>query len=69
MRLLVSIRIKVVETSKINLYVEYYDKQEPHAIANAVQRACNKNDYNLAEIMQKLDCECSNELEKLLLNN
>lgn len=65
----VSIRIKVVETSKINLYVEYYDKQEPHAIANAVQRACNKNDYNLAEIMQKLDCECSNELEKLLLNN
>lgn len=64
----VSIRIPVVETSKIGDLVFYYDEQEPRTIAEAIVKACETESIeDVRNRIDMLDANFSTDL-KMLIN-
>ncbi|MFP4979217.1 glycosyltransferase [Paenibacillus sp. CN-4] len=62
----VSVRIKAIEKSAIGDSIYYYDEQDPSAVAKAIMSIDFNENYNSREIIQKLDDDFKNELNKLL---
>lgn len=63
----VSVRIPVVETSKIGDIVFYYDKQEPREIATAIIEACESEESEDVRIrITRLDTEFCINLKMLI---
>lgn len=63
----VSVRIPVVETSKIGDLVFYYDEQEPRAIADAIIKACETEIIeDVRNRINKLDADFTADLEMLV---
>lgn len=63
----VSVRIPVVETSKIGDLVFYYDDQEPRAIADAIIKACESEIIeDVRNRINKLDADFTADLEMLV---
>lgn len=62
----VSIRIPVVEQSKLNSLIHYYDTQNGKSIAEAIMK-CNYNDIERIRLtLQKLDANFKDSLKQLL---
>ncbi len=64
----VSIRIPVVETSKIGDMLFYYEKQTPQEIAKAIMSVDMKKEYNSRNRISELDKEFVKNLATLLTN-
>lgn len=62
----VSARIPVVEESAIGGLINYYEKHEPHQIAEAICRASIRNDSNNRMVIEQLDRQFRGELRQLL---
>lgn len=63
----VSVRIPVVETSKIGDLIFYYDEQEPRAIADAIIKACETEIIeDVRNRINKLDTDFSADLKLLV---
>lgn len=63
----VSVRIPVVETSKIGDLVFYYDEQEPRAIADAIIKACETEIIeDVRDRINKLDADFTADLKTLV---
>lgn len=62
----VSIRIPVVETSKIGDMLFYYDEQTPQDIAKAIMSVDMKKEYNSRNKISELDKNFTDDITKLL---
>lgn len=62
----VSIRIPVVETSKIGDMLFYYEKQTPQEIAKAIMSVDMKKEYNSRNRISELDENFTDNITKLL---
>lgn len=62
----VSIRIPVVETSKIGDMLFYYEKQTPQEIAKAIMSVDMKKEYNSRNRISELDKKFTDDITKLL---
>ena len=51
----VSVRIKVLETSKINSLFYYYDENSPESVASAIKRVNIYDDYNSRDVLVNLN--------------
>ena len=62
----ISGKIAVLTTSKLNELICYYDDNEGKSISKAIEMASLKNTDNSADVLKKLDEEFSREIEGML---
>lgn len=61
----VSVRIPVIEQSAIGGWMDYYDRPEPQAIANAIVSAARHEAYDSRKVLEKLDAAFRRDLHKI----
>lgn len=61
----VTVRLKALEGSKVAPLLNFYNQDTPQEIARCIKKLTDLNKDNKAAI-DKLDCECEQELEKLI---
>lgn len=64
----VSIKIKVLENSKISNLLYYYDKDSPSEVAKAIKRVDLSSSYNSRKIIADLDFKFIKDIRELLEN-
>lgn len=62
----VSIKIPVIENSRVGKYLTYYERQTPEEIANAIMSVNINDDYSARKIIEELDSSFFVQLKKLL---
>ena len=62
----VSVRIPAVETSEIGKYINYYDSQDPKAVADAIRAVALGTDYDSRKLLRDLHCTFVERLQMLL---
>ena len=61
----VSVKIKVLETSSINDFLYYYQGEDPQKIAKAIMSVSVKDNYDSRSVIYKLDNAFSEKLRML----
>lgn len=61
----VSVRIPVIEQSAIGGWMDYYDRPEPQAIANAIISAARHETNDSRKMLEKLDASFRRDLHKI----
>lgn len=61
----VSVRIKVLEMSKVNDLLYYYDENDPKEIAKVIIKIDMNDNYDSREVIKKLDKEFCEKIQKI----